>query len=126
MRERLEPAGSSGAPGEGGAGTGGTGAPTCDGFAILATNCGSSGCHGEGSNLGTFAASEADARDYIGAPGSVSCIGQGLVIDTDDPAASLMMMKLSDDPPCGQPMPGNGQLLAQADIDCIEDWISGL
>lgn len=111
-------AGASGEPDEGGA-------ETCDGFAILQVNCGSSGCHGEGSNLGTFAASEEDAREYIGQPGAV-CSTQGSLIDTDDPASSLIVTKLSDDPPCAQPMPLGGQPLPQADIDCIEDWISGL
>jgi hypothetical protein len=113
-------AGASGDPDEGGAG-----APTCNGFAVLAANCGSSGCHGAGSNLGTFAASEEDARDYIGVAGTV-CSGQGSIIDTDDPAASLLVTKVSDDPPCAQPMPLGGPPLAQSDIDCIEDWISGL
>ncbi len=118
-------AGAAGGPGEGGAGAGGGDEPTCDGFAILAANCGSSGCHGDGSNLGTFAASEEDARDYIGQPGAV-CSSQGSIIDTDDPASSLMVTKLSDDPPCAQPMPLGGQPLPQADIDCIEEWIGGL
>jgi hypothetical protein len=118
-------AGASGDPDEGGAGASGTDAPTCDGFAILAANCGSSGCHGAGSNLGTFAASEDDAREYIGQPGAV-CSSQGALIDTEDPGSSLMVTKLSDDPPCAQPMPLGGQPLPQADIDCIEDWIGGL
>jgi hypothetical protein len=122
-------AGASSDPDEGGAGASGdpdaVGAETCNGFAILAANCGSSGCHGAGSNLGTFAASEEDAREYIGQPGGV-CSSQGSIIDTEDPASSLMVTKLSDDPPCAQPMPLGGQPLPQADIDCIEDWISGL
>jgi hypothetical protein len=120
-----------GAP-AGGASAGGTSAgaggtePACDGFAILATNCGSSGCHGDGSNLENFAASEADARAFVGSPGTLACVGQGDVIDTDDPAASLMITKLSDDPPCGQRMPVTGGALSESDIDCLEAWIGSL
>jgi hypothetical protein len=98
---------------------------TCDGFAVLAANCGTSGCHGEGSNLEDFADSEAAAREFIDAPGTLACGGQDVVIDTEDPAESLMVRKLSDDPPCGQQMPPGGGL-TPADVDCIEDWIGGL
>ncbi len=134
-------AGGSGDVGAGGSGlSGGAGAPdsssagaagsaedpeTCDGFAVLEANCGTSGCHGEGSNLGTYAESEEVARSYIGEPGIV-CSTQGALIDTDDPSASLMVRKLSRDPPCGNPMPLNAQPLSAADAQCIEDWIGGL
>lgn len=114
-----------GSTAEAGAGGGTSSGSTCDGFALLATNCGTSGCHGEGSNLEDFAASEAAARNFIDVPGTLACGGQGLVIDTDDPAESLMVRKLSDDPPCGQQMPPGGGL-SPAEVDCIEDWISGL
>ena len=99
---------------------------TCDGFAILATNCGSSGCHGDGSNLEDFAASEDAARAFIDRPGTLACVGQGNVIDADDPGASLMLTKVSDDPPCGQRMPAAGAPLSDADIGCLEEWIGSL
>jgi hypothetical protein len=98
----------------------------CDGFAILAANCGTSGCHGQGSNLETFAASEASARTFIGKPGTLACSGQGNVIDIDDPAESLMVRKLADDAPCGQQMPIAGDPLSASEVQCIEDWIGGL
>lgn len=117
----------SGGVAAGAAGSGGSGATgSCDGFAILAANCGTSGCHGEGSNLETFAASEASARTFIGKPGTLACSGQGDVIDTDDPAESLMIRKLADDAPCGQPMPITGAPLSASEIACIETWIGGL
>jgi hypothetical protein len=101
-------------------------ASSCDGFALLAANCGTSGCHGEGSNLEDFAASEAAARAFIDKPGTLACTGQGLVIDTENPEDSLMVRKLSDDAPCGQQMPISGEPLSAAEVECIEDWISGL
>jgi len=100
-------------------------APPCDGFAILAANCGTSGCHGEGSNLGTFAASESAARSYVGKSGAV-CGGLGPILDPKDPPASILVQKLGDSPPCGQHMPLYGGLLPQADVACIEDWIGSL
>lgn len=99
--------------------------PVCDGFAILASSCGTSGCHGAGSNLGTFAASEAEALRYVGQPGTV-CSSQGSLFDPDNPSESLMITKLSDFPPCGQPMPLAGPLLSDDEIECIEDWIGSL
>jgi hypothetical protein len=117
---------------EGGAGA--TAAPSaaagasssCDGFAILAASCGTSGCHGKGSNLEEFATSEEEARAYIDRPGTLACLGQGDVIDPDAPAASLMLKKLTDDPPCGQRMPLTGNPLSNTEIQCITDWIGGL
>jgi hypothetical protein len=126
-------AGGAGSGGTGGgvnagtAGTGGSGSvSSCDGFAILAANCGTSGCHGEGSNLEDFAASESAARAFIGQPGTLACSGQGDVIDTADPAESLLIRKLSADAPCGQQMPISGAPLTASEVDCLEDWIAGL
>lgn len=109
--------------GAAGASPSNTGTP-CDGFAVLEANCNSSGCHGAGSNLGNFAESESIARSFVGREGAV-CAGQGSIIDTDDPSASVILLKLSDDPPCGQPMP-LGRALDAADVACLEDWIGSL
>jgi len=114
---------------EGGSGGGASTAPSssaCDGFAVLATNCGSSGCHGDGSNLENFAASETAARAFIGKPGTLACTGQGDVIDPDDPDGSLMIQKLSSDPPCGSSMPLGGSTLSKSEIECIRSWMGGL
>ena len=113
---------------EGGSGGGAATAPkgNCDGFAVLAANCGSSGCHGDGSNLENFAASENAARAFIDKPGTLACTGQGMVIDPDDPDGSLMLQKLSADPPCGSTMPLGGITLGKSDIECIRSWISNL
>lgn len=123
-------AGSGGAAGgvNTGEGSGGSAGAVrmCDGFAVLAANCATSGCHGEGSNLEDFAASAAAARAFVDKPGTLACSGQGLVIDTEDPGASLMVRKLSDDPPCGSPMPLAGSPLSRSEIECIQTWIASL
>lgn len=113
-----------GAAGSGPVGGGSTG-DVCDGFAILAANCSTGGCHGQGSNLGDFAASEEAALSYVGESG-VICGGQGPIIDPENPADSVLILKLSDDPPCGQPMPQNGPLLSDDDVACLEEWIASL
>jgi hypothetical protein len=97
----------------------------CDGFAILQANCGTGGCHGEGSNLGAFAASKSAARGYIGKSGAV-CAGLGAILEPTDPPASILVQKLGDNPPCGQHMPLYGALLPEKDIACIKDWIGSL
>jgi hypothetical protein len=122
--------GASGAAGAGMASAGAAGSgpvnagPACDGFAVLEANCSSGGCHGAGSNLGNFAESETIARTYIGREGAI-CAGQGSLIDPDDPAGSVLLLKVSDDPPCGQPMPLGGSL-DEEDVACLEDWIGSL
>jgi hypothetical protein len=113
------------ADGEGGGSTAPS-ASSCDGFAVLAANCGSSGCHGDGSNLENFAASETAARAFIDKPGTLACTGQGNVIDPAQPDDSLMLQKLSADPPCGSTMPLGGSTLPKSDVDCIRSWMSNL
>ncbi len=101
--------------------------PDCDGFSILQTNCGQSSCHGEGSNLGTtFAASEAEARTYAGRSGTLSCASQGPLIDPDNPGESIIVHKMSDDPPCGTFVPPSGILLPDDDVECVTNWIANL
>jgi len=109
----------------GGVGGGGGSGVACDGFAIIQENCGGGSCHGQGSNLGTFAVSEDDLRSYIGEEG-ILCVGQGPLLDPADPEGSVLVQKLSDDPPCGQPMPAGVDQLDPEDIDCIVEYIGSL
>lgn len=101
--------------------------PDCDGFSILQANCGQSGCHGEGSMLGsTFAASEADARSFIGRSGVLTCASEGPLIDPTNPGDSVIVLKMSDDPPCGNYMPPSGMFLPDDDVECVTNWIANL
>jgi hypothetical protein len=100
---------------------------TCDGFAILAQYCATSGCHGQpGAPLGDFASGPDAARAFIGREGSLACTGQGVIIDSDEPSDSLLLAKISGDPPCGQAMPPTGEQLTDAQVACIQEWIGGL
>jgi hypothetical protein len=99
----------------------------CDGFAILEQYCATSGCHGQpGAPLGDFASSEEAARAFVGEEGSLACAGQGTIIDTDSPSDSLLVAKVSGDPPCGQAMPPTGEPLTDEEVACLEEWIAGL
>lgn len=102
------------------------GASDCDGFAIVQANCGQGGCHGGSSNLGNFAESEAAARGYIGRNGALTCASAGPIIDPENPSESVLVLKLSDDPPCGNYMPPSGQFLPEDDVECITNWIANL
>jgi hypothetical protein len=100
---------------------------TCDGFAILEQYCATSGCHGQpGAPLGDFASSEEAARAFIDQDGSLACAGQGTIIDQDNPADSLLVTKVSGDPPCGQAMPPTGDPLTDDEVTCLEEWIAEL
>jgi hypothetical protein len=99
----------------------------CDGFGVLETYCATSGCHGmPNAALGDFASSEDAAREFIGVQGRISCAGQGAIIDTDDPEASVLVAKMSDDPPCGTQMPPQGDPLTDEEVACVVEWIGGL
>jgi len=124
-------AGAAGAAGAGGDGPvvggagGGAVAAACDGFPIIQENCGTGSCHGTGSNLGTFAASEDEFLAIIGEEGTI-CAGRGPLVDPADPEGSILIQKLGDDPPCGQPMPAGVDRLSPEDIECLTSYIGGL
>ena len=121
----IAAAGAAGAAGSGSVVGGGGDAPACDGFPIIQENCGTGSCHGQGSNLGTFAESEEDFLAIVGEEGVV-CAGRGALVDPADPENSVLVLKLTDDPPCGQPMPAGSTRLDPADIECITSWIGSL
>jgi hypothetical protein len=97
----------------------------CDGFAVLAASCDGGSCHGDGSSFGTFAASEADALSVVDLDASVSCSGEGPLIDPDNPRQSVIIQKVLGTASCGSPMPLTGPL-DEADIECLEEWIGSL
>ena len=112
--------------GIGGRGGSGQSGDECDGFAVLQTNCGGSGCHGQGSQFSNFAESEDAALAYVGESGEALCASAGPLIDPDNPAASIIIQKVTaSSPPCGSPMPVVGEL-SQADITCLQEWIGSL
>jgi len=119
------------ASGDGGSATGnggdGGGEPVdCDGLMILQSNCNGGTCHDTGSSYTDFVA---DAAAWVNEPtNSPGCSSDGVVFDTADPSQSLVILKLGSSPPCGSPMPfgTQGNVLSDADIACVEEFISGL
>jgi hypothetical protein len=118
-------AGSSGAAGSGSSGSGSTG-PVCDAVTKVFTKCSFQPCHGDGSNNGSFADSEAAARALLDKPTrNTNC---GKFIDSANPEDSAILTKL-DDPACGSPqggaqMPFNADPLSEEDIECVRSWVS--
>jgi len=112
-----EPGGRGGSSGSGG---------ECDGFQVLAQNCGGSGCHGQDSLYSNFAESEEIALSFVGESGEALCADAGPLIDPANPAASIIIQKVTaSSPPCGEPMPVVGEL-SEEDITCLQEWIRSL
>jgi hypothetical protein len=112
----------SGSSGSGSSGSGSTG-PVCDApTQVFAQHCSFQPCHGDGSTNGSFADSEAAAKALLDkSTKNTQC---GKYIDSGDPAQSALLLKLND-PPCGgSQMPLGADPLEQADIDCVESWLS--
>ncbi len=109
---------------------GGGGGTVCNGFPILQMSCGNGAfCHGSGSTVSAFAASASAAEAFVGerAEGADCSASTALIFDPDDPAASLVITKLTADPPCGVGMPyGQGGTMPPADVECLEEWIGSL
>jgi hypothetical protein len=111
-------------------GMGGSGSSACNGFELLAASCSGSVCHSAPTSgaLTNFVFDEATAAALEGqpAPGSNCTTDSAPVFDSGNPAASLVMKKISGSASCGQRMPPGGPFLEQADIDCIQTWIESL
>jgi hypothetical protein len=120
------------------AGTGGAGAQppggdepppssggACDGFEVLNLKCNGGGCHGDGSSLGDFAASEEAALAVVGEDAIATCSGEGPMIDPANPRQSVIMQKVLGTATCGGQMP-LGTPLEDSEIDCLEEWIGSL
>jgi hypothetical protein len=98
----------------------------CDGYAGLMAHCSGGGCHGSGSGVSGFAESEDVAKTFIGKEGVTQCAGKGALLNPDNAASSMVVLKIKGSAPCGSPMPLGQPALADSDIQCVEDWISGL
>jgi hypothetical protein len=108
-------------------GSGGGGGGDCDGFQILSENCGTSGCHGSGAVFTDFVASMAAVDQWVDEESAMGCGSPAKVFDTENPAASLVITKLSASPPCGGQMPiTNPGSITEDQIDCIQQFIEGL
>jgi hypothetical protein len=123
-------AGSSAGSATGGAGgsTSTRDEPVCDAVTqVFMQSCGFNSCHGNpGATIGDFAVGRAEAEAVVDQPSSrnPAC---GLLIDSNDPARSLLVRKLTGDFPtsiCGGLMPVIGRDLTRAEIDCVASWVT--
>jgi hypothetical protein len=114
-----------------GAGGGASGA--CDGFALLETKCGGGSCHGQPSSrpgaLSNFALDESTAAAFANEE-SDQCADtdNSPIFDPDNPAASLVIKKITATTACGGRMPLGApkQDLTDAELTCVKTWIGTL
>lgn len=125
--------GTGGASSTGTATTGGTMCGDAEVDAIFLMKCSNVICHGDpGGNptvsSGLFLFSPTRNADMLDRPGIVSdkydCSAER-VIDSANPAASLMITTLTRTAPCNVQMPV-GPKLPQTDIDCITQWVNSV
>jgi hypothetical protein len=89
---------------------------------LLQQTCSDASCHGSAdSSTGLDLRSAAVAERLVGVPGSAAC-GERLLIDPNDPANSLLLLKLDEPPPCGSRMPLGSELTAEQKA-CVRTWI---
>jgi hypothetical protein len=95
---------------------------------VLTAKCGGGSCHSnERATIGDFAIGRLQAEAMLDRPASEQ--GCGLIIDSADPAQSLMLTKVNGTYPsdCGGPMPAPAgreeRQLTDGDIDCLSDWL---
>lgn len=95
-------------------------------YALMQTHCVS--CHGAGKSL-DLSTPELAREALIGVAAAYkACASDGSTpkvrVVAGDPAASLLVEKLSPAPSCGKPMPPSGPL-SEAEIAVFRDWIAG-
>jgi hypothetical protein len=114
-----------------GAGGSGSSASSCDGFAILNGKCGGGACHGseQAGGLSNFALDEQTAKGFAGET-SANCASSdnAPIFDPDNPAASLVVKKITATAACGGRMPlgATTQQLTDEELTCVKDWIKTL
>ncbi len=109
--------------GIGDAGTGGS-SPACPDIpTFLATTCGTAGCHSAASPQQNLDLVSPDVLTRLS--GQSAMEGPGLLIDTSDPASSVLYLKMVSPPPFGSLMPLGGTPVSAANLACVLGWISG-
>jgi hypothetical protein len=118
-------AGSGGAGGMPTGGTGGMGSDCGDVVAdFIIPTCGSEFCHGaEAASPLHFVPSELPGS-LLGTAASATCTGE-VYIDPEMPEQSLIYLKMSEDPPCGSPMPlGALDSVDETERACVLEWLT--
>ena len=120
-------AGSSSLGGSGGAGGSTSSGPFCDAVEeVFLPSCGTGSCHSNpDATIGDFAVGREEAESFVDVPSRRNPVC-GLMIDSSDPAQSLLLRKLTGDfetPTCGGLMPVIGRDLTPTEIACVESWL---
>lgn len=92
--------------------------------------CSGKSCHGD-LNMNTDLAafwlfSPTRSTDLLNQPATTEGCSAELIIDTTEPAASLLVTSLRGTSPCGVQMPKGFALNAPEQQACIEEWALGL
>jgi len=94
---------------------------------LLPAGCGASFCHGADSPAGAlpFGSQERAYEALVNVPATgLACAGSKLVrVVPGDPTSSLLLMKLSTQPPCGLAMPAPDAPLKRSEIETIRRWV---
>jgi hypothetical protein len=92
---------------------------------VLAVSCAGSICHSPGETpAGDLDLVSPGVVDRVAEIESPNCAGEVLAVP-GDPEGSLIVRKLGDDPPCGDPMPLVGDI-DPGDAACIREWIEAI
>ena len=97
--------------------------PSCV-VTLFSKTCGQAGCHAKGSTQVDLASPDVASR-LVDKPSSNSLLCKGRTLISTQGSDSLLIDKLSDDPPCGSTMPVGGTL-SDKDRTCLTDWVSSL
>ena len=107
------------------------------GTVILGNACQSSQCHGASATGGLQLTSKAMAyTSLVGVDAAGVCTDGGTSpacacgqsgekrVVAGDPASSLLIQKLSGNPPCGTRMPQTGDLITPDQLDLVTNWVA--
>ncbi len=91
--------------------------------ALLQSACASAGCHSASDAVGSL--DLASPMVFGRLSGKMAAGGAGLLIDPDEPDASVLYAKLTAAPPFGSRMPLSAEALDDATAACVLAWIDG-
>jgi hypothetical protein len=128
--------GAAGSSASGGSGPGGGSGPdlgnACDAYTtIFLVQCAGSSCHGDGSDNGVFAGSQAPAPGELVNVTSENGEACGVLVDPDNIEDSVLLQMLTAEPDQNQacspvPMPLAGEDLDEAELECVTEYLTAL
>jgi hypothetical protein len=91
---------------------------------LFKAKCGLSGCHGADQAQVDLVSAGVEGR-LIDQPSSEMAACKGRTFVTTDGTPSLLLDKVSSQPPCGTKMPLGGSLTA-GELSCMTDWVTAV